>query len=253
MKLNEDLRKEWEAAGYRGNMGSVTAMKPPPKEFIRLYHLTTLEYAINNLALGRLKVARISEVNDPFEYMALKLKGGLSGQKALQDLKAIQNEQTGLLCFSGDWTNPVLWSHYGAKHQGVCLGFDVKRDIAQAVHYVGERDLAEVEDISKPRLTREQEDKIRCTKFDNWKYEEEHRVFLTLADMKKEASLYFYEFGKDVRLAEVILGVNCQASIESIRAMVAEKYSTAITFGARLSIKKFSIVPDENRLPPCEK
>jgi len=30
----------------------------------------------------------------------------------------------GLLCFSRNWHNPVLWSHYADKHRGICPGFD---------------------------------------------------------------------------------------------------------------------------------
>ena len=30
-----------------------------------------------------------------------------------------------ILCFSRNWDNLLLWSHYGDSHTGVCLGFDI--------------------------------------------------------------------------------------------------------------------------------
>ena len=38
----------------------------PSPDHWRLYHLTTAEFEINDVALGRLKVARLADLNDPF-------------------------------------------------------------------------------------------------------------------------------------------------------------------------------------------
>jgi hypothetical protein len=48
----------------------------------------------------------------------------------------------GLLCFAGDWSEPVMWSHYAEKHTGICLGFDVSRSAVQQVSYQDDRILA---------------------------------------------------------------------------------------------------------------
>jgi hypothetical protein len=50
-------------------MGSAWVRRPPQPHLIALYYFTTAEHAINNVALSRLKVARFSEANDPFELM----------------------------------------------------------------------------------------------------------------------------------------------------------------------------------------
>jgi len=55
-------------------MGSAEVVPPPPAELIRVYHLTPAEFAINNIALGRLKVTRFSDLNDPFELISLNFK-----------------------------------------------------------------------------------------------------------------------------------------------------------------------------------
>ena len=52
----------------------------------------------------------------------------------------LKNNEMGLLCFSRNWTHPLLWSHYASKHEGICLGFDLKRGSElQEVQYEDKR------------------------------------------------------------------------------------------------------------------
>jgi hypothetical protein len=81
------------------------------------------------ISLQRLKVARIDDVNDPFELQAMNCMRK-DVRKAIADFRASQNEKIGLLCFSQAWKNPVLWSHYADRHRGICLGFDIDRTLA---------------------------------------------------------------------------------------------------------------------------
>ena len=112
--------------GYPKGMGSAKFLPPPDRDFIRAYHLTSAEHGISGISLSRLKVARFSEVNDPFELMALN-SHNREIRRLLRRFKVSQNSKTGLLCFSGNWTNPLLWSHYANKHKGICLGFDLRQ------------------------------------------------------------------------------------------------------------------------------
>ena len=70
MPLNNHLRALWRERGYPDGMGSAAVVPPPPKGIRRLYHLTSAEYAISNIVFNRLKVARFSDLNDPFELSA---------------------------------------------------------------------------------------------------------------------------------------------------------------------------------------
>src|SRR5438309_1929459 len=126
MPEHKEYRKQWVDAGYDERMGSAWVRPPPPQRLIALYHFTTAEHAISNIALSRLKVARFSEANDPLELLALNFR--VRGVRwPIRNLKKEQNELKGMLCFSANWTKVTLWSHYAAKHRGVCLGFDVLR------------------------------------------------------------------------------------------------------------------------------
>ena len=44
------------------------------KDTMRVYYLTSAEYAISNLALKRIKVSRYQDLNDPFELLAADLR-----------------------------------------------------------------------------------------------------------------------------------------------------------------------------------
>ena len=34
----------------------------------------------------------------------------------------------GVCCFSGTFGNPLLWSHYGDQHRGLCIGYSLERE-----------------------------------------------------------------------------------------------------------------------------
>lgn len=72
--MNNKLRKLWVDAGYRPNMGSAAVVPPPSKSAIRVYHVTAAEHGISSIALGRLKLSRFSDLNDPFELLALNFR-----------------------------------------------------------------------------------------------------------------------------------------------------------------------------------
>jgi len=106
--------QEWRDAGYPKGMGSAKFLPPPDRNFLRAYHLTSAEHGISSISLRRLKFARFSEANDPFELMALN-SHKREIRQLLRRFKASQNSKMGLLCFSKNWTDPLLWSHYATK------------------------------------------------------------------------------------------------------------------------------------------
>lgn len=226
-------------------MGSAAVVHPPPAEFIRVYHLTSAEFAISNIVLGRLKVARFSDLNDPFELIPLNLRGKRT-RKFVRAFKNAFDRQTGLLCFSADWTNPVLWSHYGAKHRGVCLGFDLKKTRSLSVQYEDKRIPDKLGENGDPlKINEKTQKRLVRTKFRHWEYEEEHRVLVPLKKAVNEGMLHFCRFDSTLKLAEVILGPQCSLSLDSVREFTQTHHPHAVVFRARLAFKFFKVVPDE--------
>ena len=243
MPMQKELRDEWVNAGYERGMGSAEVVPPPHADFIRVYHLTSPEFAISNIALSRLKVARFAELNDPFELLAANCMDA-SVRKAAQSHKKAFNAQFGLLCFCANWTNPVMWSHYGSRHKGIALGFDLRRSRALSVHY--EQTRLSLDEAKPGELSSHVKDLLMVTKFKHWEYEQEHRVIINLNDCRTEGTRHFISFDDDLRLAEVILGPLCEIELDEIRALVSIKNPDVKVYKSRPAFGGFNIVPKES-------
>lgn len=247
MAAHPNYRRRWTDAGYKSDMGSAIACLPPTDaNAIRVYHLTSAEFAVSNIALARLKIARFSDLNDPFELLGLNFRER-ADRKVISSFKNAYNAHSGLLCFSSDWAEPVMWSHYGMRHRGICLGFNVPRSNLQKVQYEDNRILAELGDDPNPEsLAPDLQSLLLCTKSSGWKYEDEYRQFVPLATANAEGRLHFLPFSGELELAEVILGPLCDHSLQAIRDLVSSRHSRATTFSTRLAFKSYKVVPNES-------
>ena len=105
--------------------------KPETK---RVYYLTGCMPAIACIALSRLKVSRFNDLNDPFELMAVNV-GDKAIRRAFKAARDKLSEERGMICFTEDWKNPLMWGHYAEKHAGIALGFDVPSGMLTKVAY----------------------------------------------------------------------------------------------------------------------
>lgn len=254
MTMHPEFRRQWVRAGYSSKMGSAEVIPPPPPEWIRVYHITPTEFGMSDIGLRRMKVARFLDLNDPFELLALNLRDQpKTARKRLTEFKTTYDTSTGLLCFSANWTNPVLWSHYGNKHRGICLGFDLRRGTEEKVSYEDDRIRDKLgNEAGSFTLSETLKRQLLCTKFDHWKYEEEVRLFVPLDNNKKvrkEATLHFYPFNEDLVLREVILGPQCGIPLDAVRRLVDSTYNDVTTIKARLAVGSFHVVPLEKTVP----
>ncbi len=241
--------KDWVRDGYPKDMGSGGVIPPPSKDVIRVYHILAAEFAISNIRLSRMKVARFSDLNDPFELIAVSFKNA-KVRKIVTGFRTAFGKDTGLLCFSANWVSPLLWGHYGAKHRGICLGFDLKRDSAHEVKYEAERlpeELVDLENSSK--LDDDLKELLLVTKFQHWDYEKEYRYFVQLSNAVREGNLHFYPCDENLRLVEVILGARCDMSLNSVRELTGTHHPNAVTFKAGPANKFFKVVPDMKTVP----
>lgn len=90
----------------------------------------------------------------------------------------------GLCCFSAVVDNPLLWSHYGDQHRGLCIGYGLNRTpkpLLRKVVYGGSRTVA-TSLIAKALLENEPEAKevldraVLLRKAPAWRYEREWRL-----------------------------------------------------------------------------
>jgi len=204
----------------------------------RVYHFLNAEYGIQSIERKRIKISTVLGVNDPFELLGYDVSN-----RALRDLlmesRQMFNKEFGLLCFSKSSYSPVQWAHYGARHTGLCLGFDVNAELLEDVIYQDVR----VSDYVLPIDEASQLEWVRSllfTKCSQWAYEEEVRSFSTLAT--EEDGLFFKVFDEDFSLAEIQVGFNCNLSRADIsRALVGEAKDVSI-FKVRPAFKSFQMV-----------
>jgi len=122
---------------------------------MRVYYLTGAQFALSNLALRRIKISCFEDLNDPFELLGAD-RTDKDHRAAFRQMKERINESKGLICFSRQWNNPLLWGHSAEKHTGICMGFDVPDGRLQAVIYAKRLLKINVDPKTKrPKLTDE--------------------------------------------------------------------------------------------------
>ena len=214
---------------------------------MRVYHFLTAQHGLENIELRRLKIARISELNDPFEWMARAESE--RERAALRSLKEVQNKRTGLLCFSQNWQNPVQWTHYAERHRGICLGFDIHDENASAVGYRKTPIKFDVDRYTRdPDFAEKFSIALVTTKFLDWNYEREIRVFVRLDPAtEKKDGLYFYDFSDQLQLREIIVGAGSDVSRQQIDFAVKNKLEGLIIRKARIAFNSYRIVEQNRR------
>ena len=213
---------------------------------MRVYHLSDAQHALSNVALRRIKISRFSDLNDPFELLGADLRDK-DLRKAFREIKEKLHKSNGLICFSKSWENPVLWSHYADKHRGICLGFDVSDHLLNPVDYTPiPLKVAHDEERGRAQITSDLIDALLRTKFIDWKYEDEMRIFVQLDHKTIESGLYFYPFSENLTLREVIIGPRCDLPINSIRSLIANFEPQVFVIKSRVAFTKFKVL--ENRV-----
>jgi hypothetical protein len=153
-----------------------------------------------------------------------------------------------MLCFSKDWHDPVLWSHYADKHKGICLGFDVPDELLRDVTYTEDPIELTLDPGSRePRLSGSDEERLLLTKFSGWKYEAEQRQLVPLDSTIADSGLHFCPFSKTLVLKTVILGPQCERSIDGVRLLVHHFYPLVEVIQSRFGRNQYRVVTNKSK------
>ena len=167
--------------------------------------------SINKLTLQNLNnqknwVADPYEFNDPFEFsfydsILIDENGDFRQLNHIEKSNAIKFKDSigdyGIVCYTSEYRNNLLWSHYSENHKGMCLVFDIpkeKEDSLYKVQYQLHFPEINLTDDSK---TDEEIKTIVTTKSIEWKYENEYRQVFIMKNM-------LYEYPGE--LIEIIFG-----------------------------------------------
>ena len=194
----------------------------------RVYKFTSAQYGISSLEKKRLKLSTISDLNDPFDLCPLDT----SDQEVSKAMDALTSQfwkTKAILCFSRNWHNLLLWSHYGASHTGVCLGFDIlerKRGPNYDTDVIYQPNLLQIR--RRGDLSFDLANRLLRTKHESWSYEQEVRMFVNLNDPPDGKGLHWIEFGPLLVLKEVIVGAQCHPTMSKEVVEAVKPYGNAV-------------------------
>ena len=203
-----------------------------------VYHFLSAKNALDNLTRRQIRLSEIDKLNDPFELWC-SAQGDRRIRTALRRWKRNMAQHYGMLCFTRHWHNPVLWSLYSDKHQGVCLGFEVDEQSLRPVSYVKGRT-----DLQLP-LTEETMKQLLFTRYRDWSYEEELRGWFRLEERDASTGHYFYNFDEKVQLREVIAGPLCDTPKAPTGAALKGYKDHILVVKARLAFTTFRIIENQ--------
>lgn len=185
---------------------------------ILLYRYMGAESAIKTIERRKLRVGRIKEFNDPFEW-----KMGIEGivpegedfaEFWMESFVDDRNGKYGIICFSDILDDPVLWAHYADSHCGVAFEFDhlIDPETLHKVQYSDKRPVMDANRLHRPDELNEYLlpllKQMIFQKASSWSYESEYRVHIDLNECEISGGQYFRDIPNDF-LKRVILGYRC--------------------------------------------
>lgn len=205
-------------------------------------------YALEALRTQEIKVSRFDDLNDPFELYGVNL-ANREHRRKFREFKRWASQRFGLLCFSRRWRNPLLWSHYGDRHKGVALEFEIHDDLVSEVTYSPYRLRMEIEKaLARGGFSEEEAYDMAITKASHWKYEEEVRVFLELSQCQKRDGLLFEPLGEHIRIVGLVLGPLCKLSKAEVQRALPRGDRIHMIW-SRLAFRSFNVTPNKARKP----
>ncbi len=214
---------------------------------MRLYKFFEKHFALLALRERRLKVARLAGLNDPFEMLAFDFSDR-GHRLAITMTMSELNERAGWVCCSQSWSNPVVWAHYADQHRGLCLGFEVRDELVKPITYSKVRrplpDVVGIEHTAQMETMQE----LLFTKFEDWRYEDEVRMSVKLDKETEVDGLFFIDWGNDLRLAEIIVGLRggtCRRELEQALGTYPEPVAFV---RAEAALDSFAVVASADAL-----
>jgi hypothetical protein len=194
----------------------------PEPRMKRLYRFMTAEAAGATVTGRTLRIGRINQFNDPFEFTVALPRIGKGWPEKDVDrhlcyLREHFDPRIGVVCFSERIGDPASWGHYADKHRGIALGFDFPQDEnLTKVSYAEVRPKFQIDRLDEMTEAAQlaMAKKIVFTKALCWRYEREWRMFFDLEHFERypairRIGIEFFCIFPDGMLKEVVLGMHC--------------------------------------------
>ena len=164
--------------------------------------------------------------NDPNFFQEVYYKSILSYEIKKSLYKIM--DQRGVLSLSSKWNCPLMWSHYGDQHQGLCIEYETKDNrcsLLRNVDYKSPR-IIKLSDIFRWKIDQcpQSKEKIEHTFFfskaPNWRYECEWR----------DVHPNFGNMHAPLWIKAIIFGLRCELSVQTAVVKLYSNYTDKIKF-----------------------
>lgn len=170
---------------------------------------------------------RADERMAEFEYSALDPEFDAEANlKYRIELELLRRYERGIVSLAERNDCPLMWSHYGDQHRGICLGYSVPERAAGDVHrvaYDGDR-LVRASEV-EAMLNGDDEARARVDaavllrKAESWSYEQEWRLIGRRGTG-----------GSPLDLEEIVFGMKCKDSVKYAVMKSLEERSGSVEF-----------------------
>ena len=180
---------------------------------MKLYKYTTAEYGLAAIREKRLKVATLSDINDPNEWIPI-MRDDETGRdyhtipEYKEKFKSLWIGRWGFISLSRLYNSLLMWGHYADKFRGMVLAFDVldKSKIIE-VRYTCER--YELDRRAREMPIEDDFENLIARKDWSWAYEQECRLISNLASCTTKRipngdTIYFQSFDPDIFASQVL-------------------------------------------------
>lgn len=221
-----------------------------PKPMGNLYRYFTAEAALHTIENRNLRIGRLKEMNDAFEWrpaiegLVDTQQAGEVSEQCIENWINEQHSKHGFISFSEIADEPLLWAHYADKHSGICLEFKADNfEDTVCIDYKSPRPLLDMNKLNDEAHTLPFLKRLFKTKSKNWEYEREVRSLLPLENRDTNKGSYFIPI-PDGALKRVILGYRCPQEESYIESSLKKAGFDASVTRARLSHTEYKVLSD---------
>jgi hypothetical protein len=226
-------------------------LKPSKGRKVKLFYFTSAEHVVSNVRKNRIKISRFKECNDLFELSSIDLR--FTRARTLHKAWAnYLDTRVGLICFSAEWSSPLMWAHYGKNGTGACMVLEASWENVIPVRYTSVRELPR-KDYTFPTDT--SSDNFRSmvsTKYADWAYEREIRTVVDLASDsvvvekgKDGRELNFLSLDNGFQILGVIRGPQSNISAQTL----LEGDSSLSLCATRLAYQSYRMIELDEKAP----
>jgi len=196
-----------------------------------VYRYLPEEFGLRALQQQKWKIARLLELNDPFDCQPILSRNSGADEVLASDDAYFRElyDSIGILCYCSSINDPVIWSHYADSHRGIALGFEFKpTDGLLKVKYPKYDSRAHLDGDDLDRLKKENYDEALLKvvsdaftkKAKSWEYEREYRHFIYLKGCDMIGSHYFRDMPLP-NLRRIVLGVRSHVTESDVRRIMS--------------------------------